>query len=70
MSRVLIGVLACAIAGSVLAGAPTLTENDAWLDRKAEGWFWYKSLPEPDQSETKEPKAAPSPPQPRSEERR
>ena len=30
-------------------------EHQRWIDRKSEGWFWYKSEPEPDDYEASEP---------------
>ncbi len=63
MSLFLIGLLFLATAGSATADADA-KDTGRWVDGKSDGWFWYKSLPEPVEEEEEkeiEPTAAPPP---------
>ncbi|MBX2808150.1 MAG: conjugal transfer protein TraF [Cellvibrionaceae bacterium] len=49
--RALLAILyTCAVATSV--AAQSVDGHSRWVDRKAEGWFWYKSEPLPEEQET------------------
>lgn len=65
MCRILVGFISLILAGYATAEAPG---GDRWLDRKSEGWFWYKAEPEPVEPEEvkpqpKEPVSTTPPPQ-------
>jgi len=65
MSRFIIGLLFLATAVSATADTDT-KETGRWVDGKSDGWFWYKSPPEPVEEEEKKEKeltASPSPSQ-------
>lgn len=54
MCRILVGFISLILAGYATAEAPG---EDRWLDRKSEGWFWYKAEPEPVEPEEVKPPA-------------
>ncbi|MCG7884217.1 MAG: conjugal transfer protein TraF [Candidatus Thiodiazotropha endolucinida] len=57
MCRILVGFISLILAGYATAEAPG---GDRWLDRKSEGWFWYKAEPEPvEPEEVKQPPKQP-----------
>lgn len=65
MCRILIGFISLILAGYATAEAPG---EDRWLDRKSEGWFWYRAEPEQVEPEDvmlppQEPARATPPPQ-------
>lgn len=58
MLRIFIVFFAFMVANPLMADDPS--GNGRWIDRKAEGWFWYKSPPETEQPiEEKAPEVTP-----------